>query len=207
MKTNIVRNNLWHWSSVVITSLYLLATSALVTSPVVTNENILIALRLSSLTTAIAFWLVFVTKSMIKLNYQIGSWLQENRRYLWLIATISHFIHLYQIYLYYQLGNTCPLPIWLITSPLWIFMGLFATIEIIQPKLLDRISSTDKSTKYWNWFYTFSNWYIWLVFTLAFSLGTIGKQLLFYNLPASILYLAGAIISIVFLWQKKNTRV
>lgn len=206
MKLNIFRHQFWHWSGLIIISLYLLITSALVTSPAVTNENILIALRLSSLTTAIAFWLVFATKSIIKLNYQAGSFLQENRRYLWLMATISHLIHLYQIFLYYQLGNSCPLMVWLITSPLWILMTLFAVVEIFQPQLLDGIISPDKSNesnKYWNFFYRFSLWYIWLVFTIAFSLGTIAKQLIFYNLPASILYLAAAIIPIVFWCQQK----
>ena len=200
---NSPQQTLWRWSGVLSVSIYMLITSALILSPTLTNENILIALRLSSLTTAIPFWLIFVTKPMMRIANDLGIFLQENRRYLWLIATISHFIHLYQIFLYYQLGNSCPLSIWFVTSPLWIFMALFSILEIFKPQLLDDIYRLD-NLKALRFFYSFSLWYIWLIFTFAFVLATIGKQLLFYNIPASILFVAGGIMYGILWWQNKK---
>ena len=190
------------WGIVLGIGIYLLIASALTPYPELNNENILIALRLSSLTTAIPLWLIFITKPMLKMAPHSAVFLRENRRSLWLIATISHFIHLYQITLYYRLGNSCPLVIWLITSPLWIFMILISSAEILLPQLIDDLDRLEQ-LKWLQIGYTFSVWYIWLMFTLAFVLGSIGQQLLFYNLPASILFVSGAFMYVLVWWQKK----
>ncbi|NEQ52662.1 MAG: hypothetical protein F6K11_21410, partial [Leptolyngbya sp. SIO3F4] len=116
-----------------IASIFMLLVSGLILYPEATDDNVLTALRVSSLTTAIPFLLVFIASSQSTITGDFGQWIGQNRRCLWLILTISHFIHLYQIYLYYQLGQSCPLTVWLATSPLWLIMVLFSAVELINP--------------------------------------------------------------------------
>lgn len=76
-------------------TLFIILTSGLILYPKITDDNILTALRFSSLTTAIPFLLFFVAKPLAVVRGEIGQWLQNHHRYLWLILTISHLIHLY----------------------------------------------------------------------------------------------------------------
>ncbi|MGB3532695.1 MAG: hypothetical protein WBA13_04165 [Microcoleaceae cyanobacterium] len=89
------------WSAVGIATAFIILVSGLIMYPELTDDNILTALRFSSLTTAIPFILFFIAKPLTVVNHELGEWLQNNNRYLWLILTISYIIHLYQIFLYY----------------------------------------------------------------------------------------------------------
>lgn len=182
------------WSGVAIATIFIVLISSLILYPNVTSENVLTSLRFSSVTTALPFLLVFVAKPLRVLNVfsNLGQWAQANRRYLWLILTISHLLHLYQIFLYYQLGSSCSWLVWAITSPLWVIMVLFSAVAIFKPQLFDQLPQAN-GTKGLNLIYEIGNWYIWLVFTLAFGLGSVAKHIPFYNVPAFILFLAGAI--------------
>lgn len=183
------------WSGVAIATLLMILVSALILYPTVTMEKVLTALRLSSVTTALPFLLVFVAKPLTILDVPLGlgQWLQRNRRYLWLTLTISHLLHLYQIWFFYQLGQSCPLVIWAITSPLWIIMVLFSIVEIAQPQRFDLLAVV-KGTRRLQFIYGCGVWYVWLVFTLAFGSGAIAQHLPFYNIPALILFLAGGVL-------------
>ncbi|AFZ54009.1 hypothetical protein [Cyanobacterium aponinum] len=189
------------WTGVVITTIFMVIVSGLILYPQITIENVLTVLRFSSLTTALPFLLVFVAKPLVTLNIfrDLGQWLQTNRRYLWLILTISHLLHLYQIVLYYQLGNSCPFLVWVLTTPLWLIMVLYSVVELMKPQIFDQLNKNSANRKL-NIVYQLGNWYIWLIFTLAFGLGTLAKSLLFYNIPALILFLACAIAYCMTWW-------
>ena len=190
------------WSAVFIATAFMILTSSLILYPKITDENILTALRLSSLTTAIPFLLFFITKPLAVARNELGQWLQNHHRYLWLTLTISHLIHLYQIVLYYQLGESCPLIVWLVTSPLWIIMVIFSVIELIKPQLLD-LQTPENTPKLLSLLYGIGIWYIWLIFTLAFGLGAVAKYIPFYNIPAFVLFLAAAILHGIMRWKKR----
>ncbi|MDJ1182927.1 hypothetical protein [Roseofilum casamattae] len=192
------------WSGVAIATVLMLLTSSLVLYPTLTDDNILIALRLTSVTTAFPFLLLFVAQPLATRSYEVRQWLDRDRQNLWHILSISHFIHLYQISLYYQLGHSCSLTVWLVTSPLWIVMAIVSGIELIRPDLMNRFYQ-GQAPKSFALLYRIGVWYIWFVFTLAFGLGTMGKHLLFYNVPALILFLAGAAVYAIALWRKWRT--
>jgi hypothetical protein len=184
------------WAGVIIATLFMLLTSSLILYPTATLEKLFIALRVSSLTTAIPFLLIFAVRPLTRLATELGQWIQTNRPYLWIIATISHLIHLYQIFLYYQLGQSCPLAIWAVTSPLWIILVAIALLEITQPQRLDRLYAGN-ATKGSKLLHGLSIWYVWLIFTASFGMSTITKHILIYNIPALILFLAGAIATVI----------
>lgn len=190
------------WSTVALAIIFMAFLSGLILYPKMTNENVLIALRCSSLTTAIPFIFVFWIKPLTKVKNDLGQWLQTHQRYLWLVLTSSHLIHLYQIFLYYQLGQSCPLLVWLVTAPLWIIMVIFSAVEVLKPQALDLNEkiSPPSSLRFW---YQMGIWYIWLIFTIAFGLGMIDNHMLFYNLPAFILFLSSAIFYGMVEWQKR----
>ena len=188
-----------------IATLFMMLASGLILYPKTTNDNILTALRLSSVTTAIPFLLVFTAKPLSVMASDLGRWVQSNRCYLWIILTISHLIHLYQILLYYQLGKSCPLIVWAITSPLWIIMVLFSGIELSQPSFFEQIFQAHRSRAL-KLLHGIGIWYIWLVFTLAFGLGSVARHILFYNIPAFVLFLAGAILHGIVEWRRLGSR-
>jgi hypothetical protein len=192
------------WSVVIITTILMILVSGLILYPKITDENILTALRFSSLTTAVPFLLFFIAQPLTTVSQELGGWIQNNYRYLWLILTISHLIHLYQIFLYYQLGQSCPLTVWLVTAPLWMIMVIFSGIELMKPQLVDSLYSAN-SPKLFSLLYHISLWYIWLIFTLAFGLGAIAQHIPFYNIPAFVLFLAGAIFYGIVWWRRKAT--
>ena len=198
----IQRQSFLGWTGVLISTVFMLLASGLTLYPQITSENILTALRLSSLTTAIPFLLVFVTKPLTVTTDELGQWLRNNRSYLWLALTISHLIHLYQIILYYQLGETCSLTTWLVTAPLWIIMVLFSVTELLRPEIFDYLYQAHVPRRL-NILYRLGLWYIWLVFTLAFGLGAAEQHIPFYNIPAFMLFVAGAIFNGIMWWRKK----
>ncbi len=198
-----------HRSLVVLSGGFLLLLSALVLSNGLDEASIALALRVSSLTTALSFWLVFALAPLQHLGLigRGGDWLQQHQRDLWVIAGISHLIHLGQIGLYYKLGQTCSLPVWLVTIPLWIILTLFAVFALIRPEWLlvqrsrSRIfyspGSRFPSAKTKALIFELGSWYIWLIFTLAFVLSIVAQHLLFYNLPAAVLFLAVAVLRVL----------
>jgi hypothetical protein len=192
------------WSSVVISTVLMVLASSLILYPSPTLVNILTALRLSSVTTALPFLLIFVARPLVFLTGlgDLGAWIQANRRYLWLMMTVSHLIHLYQIRLYYQLGQSCPPLVWMITAPLWIVMVLFAGIEIFQPQRLAGLYQ-GRNTDVMTLLHKIGGGYIWLVFTLAFGLAAVDNHLLFYNVPALVLFLAGGVLH-GFTWRRQG---
>jgi hypothetical protein len=86
------------WSGVAIATVLMMLCSGLILYPIATDANILTSLRVSSVTTALPFLLVFTAKPLARLNVGggIGVWAQTNRASLWLILTASHLIHLAQ---------------------------------------------------------------------------------------------------------------
>lgn len=193
------------YTAVVIATVFIILTSSLIIYPQITDENLLTALRFTSLTTAVPFLLFFVAKPLAVGKNELGKWFQNNHCYLWLILTISHLIHLYQIFLYYQLGKSCPLSVWLVTSPLWIIMVIFSILELIKPQLFNQLYQ-ENPPRLLSFLHGIGVWYVWFVFTLAFALGTVDKHLLFYNIPALVLFLAGAIFQGIVGWQSRFLR-
>ena len=178
------------WSLIVLASLSMSLLSALVLSNGLEMSSVLLALRVSSLTTALPFLLVFSMRPLKRLKWtsEIGQWSQQYYRELWVITAVSHLIHLAQIGLYYTLGQSCPFLVWAVTLPLWIIMVGFAIIAIFNPVWFKNGQFQDVRL------YTLGSWYIWLIFTVAFALGSATQHLLFYNLPSAILFIAGAIL-------------
>ena len=176
---------------IITATIFMLLASGLILSPEVNETNVLTALQVSSLTTALPFLMLFVAKPLGLLRKDIKQWVHTSHRPLWLILTISHLIHLYQILLFYQQGQSCPLLIWLITSPLWFIMVFFSFIEFAQPEVAIAFFQ-NQSRGVWRILYSAGIWYTWLVFSIAFGLGSITKHLVFYNVPAFICFLSGA---------------
>ncbi|MEL6814762.1 MAG: hypothetical protein AAFP03_08105 [Cyanobacteria bacterium J06598_3] len=183
--------SLLHGHLIAIATIFLVLSSALLLSNGVNNSSVLLSLRVSSLTTALPFLLVFAMQPMqrFQVTRKTGQWAQQHFRDLWVIAAISHLIHLAQLGLYYQLGQSCPPLIWAVTTPVWIILGLFAAISIFQPGWFSPRPRPQKAL-----LYEVGSWYVWLVFTVAFSLGSAAHHLLFYNLPAASLFVAAAVL-------------
>jgi hypothetical protein len=89
------------------------------------------------------------------------------------------------------------------TIPLWIVMVLWSGIEVFKLQSVSQFSRNQRPRGL-TLLYTLGSWYIWLVFTLAFGLGTLNNHLLFYNLPAFLLFVAGAIAHGLTYWQRTN---
>ena len=160
--------------------------------PQPTSENVLIALRITSLTTALPLLWVFTTRPVTLISRPWAQWIQGHYRELWLVLTTSHFIHLYQIGVYFQLGQQCPLTIWLLTAPVWGIMAVFSVIAIARPQWFDQPPSLAMK-----WLLGLALGYAWLVFAAAYGLGAIARHLPFYNVPAFLLFLSRGILHII----------
>lgn len=178
------------WGVVIISSLFMLLLSALVLSNGLDLSSVFLALRTSSLTTALPFLLVFSTRPLRRLKWtsEIGQWSHQYYRELWIVVAVSHLIHLAQIGLYYNLGQSCPASVWAVTLPLWIIVVSFAISAITNPEWFTNSHAQDVRL------YKLGSWYVWLIFTIAFVLGAATGHLLFYNLPSATLFIAGAIL-------------
>lgn len=117
-----------------------------------------------------------------------GLWIQRYYRELWAITAVSHLIHLAQIRLYYTLGQSCPVLVWVVTLPMWLTILGIGSTAVFVPRWFDIFQSQNPRL------YEIGSWYSWFVFTLAFSLGAATQHLLFYNLPAVILFIAAALL-------------
>lgn len=198
-----------HWSLVLVASLFLLMLSALVLSNGLDEISVLVGLRVSSLTTALPFLLVFSLEPSLRFRplLGLGHWIQQHQRDLWVVAGVSHLIHLGQIGLYYKLGQSCPLLVWAVTAPLWIILTLSALAAMFQPSwLAPRTARTSIFRSPSSGFpsaqtkavvYQICGGYVWLVFTLAFVMGAATNHLLFYNLPAAALFLAVGLVRLL----------
>jgi hypothetical protein len=201
------------WTGVAIAAVFMVLVSGLILYPKPTNESILAALRFSSVTTALPFLLVFTAKPLATLNISrdFGQWIRSNRKYLWIVLTFSHFLHLYQIFLFYQLGQSCSWTVWAVTSPLWIFMVLFSGWELMKPQFFEPLDRVTTNPEYrlnanlaTNLIYGMGIWYIWLIFTLAFGLSAVAKHIPFYNIPALALFLSAAIAHGAVRWRRSS---
>lgn len=192
------------WVGVVVATLALFLTSHLILYPQPTPETLLLALRVTSLTTALPLWLVGVAGPIALVSRELAQWVQTHRRYLWLALTASHLIHLYQIALYYQVGQQCPPLVWAITIPVWGVMVGVAAVEWLRPQWIDGLDQRT-ATLGGLWLYGIALGYVWLVFTLAFGLGAIAHHLPFYNIPAFLLFLAGGILHVIA-WIRRTAR-
>ncbi|MGP1384841.1 MAG: hypothetical protein ACTS2F_14845 [Thainema sp.] len=191
-----IRSNRLGWVGFVIATLAILLVSHLILYPQPTPETLLLALRVTSLTTAIPLWLVFVAQPIALVASEVAHWIQANRRYLWLTLTASHLMHRYQIGLYYQVGQQCPLIVWLVTLPVWIVLVIVAAIEWVRPQWLT-VPATTSTLMRLRSAYWLGLGYVWLIFTLAFGLGAIARHLPFYNIPALLLFLAGGALHVM----------
>jgi hypothetical protein len=169
----------------------LLLISVLILQPEVNGENILTALRVSSATTAIPFLLLFALTPFDRAGTPAHRWLGEHRAEAWLILTASHLVHLGQIGLYYRLGESCPLTVWLITIPVWLVMLAVTLVLLTRPHWL--AGGAPGGSRCAGALYAAGLWIVWLVFLLAFALGSAAGKLLAYNLPALVLFLAAAL--------------
>ncbi|NEQ51178.1 MAG: hypothetical protein F6K11_13750 [Leptolyngbya sp. SIO3F4] len=79
-------------------------------------------------------------------------------------------------------------------------MVLFSAVELINPQLFDNLNQAETTTTVKR-LHAIGIWYVWLIFTVAFSLGSLAKHLMFYNLPAFILFIAAAIIHGTSRWR------
>lgn len=176
------------WSWIAIASLFCLLTSALILSNGLELSSIFLALRVSSLTTALPFLLLFAAQPLQRFGntFSLGQWTQHHGRELWIIAAVSHFIHLGQIGLYYTLGKYCSLFSWTFTIPMWGILLVFSVLAIAKPNLFFQAQVAR--------FYSLGSWYVWFIFTAAFSLGSAAQHLLFYNLPAATLFIAAGVL-------------
>jgi len=174
----------------VFSSLFMVLVHALVLSNGLDELSVLLALRVSSLTTAIPFLLVFAMRPLQRLRFtaEAGDWAEQHQRDLWVMAAVSHLLHLAQIGLYYRLGMFCPAVVWAVTLPLWGIVVGFGAMAIALPQRLIAMQSRRFGL------YAVGCWYTWFVFTLAFSLGAATHHLLFYNLPAAVLFVAAAVL-------------
>ncbi|MEB3332478.1 MAG: hypothetical protein VKI83_08310 [Synechococcaceae cyanobacterium] len=165
--------------------------SVLILQPQVNSDNILTALRVSSATTAIPFLLLFALTPFDRAGTAAHRWLTGHRAEAWLILTASHLVHLGQIGLYYRLGQTCPLTVWLITIPVWLVMLAVTLVVLTRQQLL--AGGGSGGSRWAGALYAAGLWVVWLVFLLAFALGSAAGHLLAYNLPALVLFLAAAL--------------
>ncbi|MEM9088078.1 MAG: hypothetical protein AAGC93_04970 [Cyanobacteria bacterium P01_F01_bin.53] len=196
-----------HWNLVTVASLFLVLTSALILSNGLDEACIFLALRVSSLTTALPFFLVFAMQPLQRLGLtrEMGLWAQQYARDLWVIAAVSHLIHLAQIGLYYTLGRSCSAISWALTAPMWLILVWFAGLAIVQPSWFNSICADDSAAEYVAEkapltrarLYQLGSWYVWLIFVGAFVGGAAAQHLLFYNLPAAILFIAAAILRVL----------
>lgn len=192
------------WFGVVVTTLAIFLMSHLILYPQPTPEALLLALRVTSLTTALPLWLVCVARPIALISRELAQWVQAHRRYLWLTLTASHLIHLYQIGLYYQVGQQCPFLVWAITIPVWGVMVAIAAIEWLRSSWIDELYQGTANAS-GAWLYGIALGYVWWVFTLAFGLGAIDRHLPFYNMPAFLLFLSAAILQGIG-WTRRHYR-
>lgn len=169
----------------------LLLTSVLILQPSVNQQNILTALRVSSATTAIPFLILFALAPLDRPGSAARTWLLNHRTETWVILTLSHLLHLVQIGLYYRLGQSCPLTVWLVALPVWLVMVAVTLAELGVVPWLAAAAESDGPRG--GWLYQAGLWLVWLVFLLAFGLGTAARHLMVYNLPALVLFLAAAL--------------
>lgn len=185
----------WIESAIAILLIALLSNLSLYPEP--TSENVLIALRITSLTTALPLLLVAIARPLALVSRPWADWTQTYCRELWLVLTASHLVHLYQIGIYYQLGQQCPLVIWLLTVPVWGITILFSIVAIARPQWLKQPPSLGLKR-----LYGLGLGYVWAVFTMAFGLGAIARHLPFYNIPAFLLFLSGGALHLVAIRRK-----
>jgi hypothetical protein len=177
-----------------------LAIAAIVLTPSPNLATVTLALRASSATTAAPFLTVFLAQGLRRWpqGQAWGDALHGYRRPLWLVLTFSHLVHLAQIGVYYQLGQSCPLFVWAVTTPLWLITVWFAVVELTHPQRLEPLHSTPARLLH---SYQWGCWYVWLIFFLAFALSVFAQENLPYTLPGALLF---AIAGLLHGWPRRQ---
>lgn len=80
---------------------------------------------------------------------------------------------------------------WLITIPVWLVMLAVTLVLLTRPHWL--AGGAPSGSRWPGALYAAGLWIVWLVFLLAFALGSAAGKLLAYNLPALVLFLAAAL--------------
>lgn len=200
------------WSLVIAASVFIVLVTGLIFYVGVDEQTTRTVLRFTSVTSVIPFLLVFIAKpcSYIQRIQYFSQWTDNNRRYLWLILSISHLVHLYGIFVFLQLKvQEVPGFIWLTGGIAYLVILIFAVVELVKPSLFDEVSQGvgDNFTKL---IYTSGIWYVWLYFFLAYvgsasgySALAKGRQI-FYTVPATIIFIAAALLHLIVKFQDKK---
>lgn len=192
------------WSLVIAASIFILLASILIFYVGIDEKSTRTVLRFTSLTSAIPFLLVFMSKpfSYIQKTQEFSKWTQYNRRYLWLIFTASHLIHIYAIFVFFQLQvKEISGYIWWAGGIAYVIILIFATIELVSPNLFDEATLT--KFRFLKLIYTSGIWYVWLIFLLTYvgtasSLSAVAKgRITFYTIPMIIIFLAIALLHLI----------
>lgn len=198
-------SSIFGWSLVIAASVFIVLVTGLIFYVGVNEQTTRTVLRFTSVTSVIPFLLVFVSKpgSYIQKIQEFSQWIKNNRRYLWLILSVSHLVHLYAIFVFLQLKvKEVPSYIWLTGGIAYLVILIFAVVELIKPSVFDEVSQGlgDSFTKL---VYTSGIWYVWLYFFLAYvgaasgySALTKGRQL-FYTIPATIIFISAALLHLI----------
>lgn len=202
------------WSLVITSSVFIVLVTSLIFYVGINEQTTRTVLRFTSVTSVIPFLLVFLSKpcSYIPIIQEFSRWINRNRRYLWLILSFSHSVHLYGIFVFLRLKvKEVPGFIWLTGGLAYLIILMFAVIELVNPSLFQRVSEgvSDSFTKL---IYATGIWYIWFYFLLAYvgaasgySALSKGRQI-FYTVPATIILLVSALLYLVVKFQDKKVQ-
>ncbi|KST64524.1 hypothetical protein [Mastigocoleus testarum] len=193
------------WSLVIASSLFILLITGLIFYVGVNEQTIRTVLRFTSVTSVVPFLLVFVSKpcSYIQRLQEYSLWIENYRRYLWLILSISHLVHLFGIFVFVQLRvKQVPGYIWFTGGIAYLIIMIFAVMELVNSSIFDEVSK-GVSDSFSKLIYVSGIWYIWLYFLFAYvgaasgySPLTKGRQL-FYTIPAAIIFIATALLHVL----------
>lgn len=205
-------SSIFGWSLVIAASVFIMLVTGLIFYVGVNEQTTRTVLRFTSVTSVIPFLLVFVSKpgSYIQKIQEFSQWAEKNRRYLWLILSISHLVHFYAIFVFLQLNiKEVPGYIWLTGGIAYLIILIFAVVELVKPSVFDEVSQGlgDSFTKL---VYTSGIWYVWLYFFLAYigaatgySALTKGRQI-FYTIPATIIFISAALLHLIVKFRDKR---
>ena len=136
------------------------------------------ALRVTARVTMVFFLLAYVARPLVQL-FGVGRWLVRQRRYLGLMAALSHTVHFGYVLLY-EVSNEFPLD--LIT---WTFGGLAFVLLWAMAATSNDILQKGMGA-WWRRLHRFGMHYVWLIFvqtamfspfSLALLLGAAGLRL------------------------------
>lgn len=197
------------WSLVIAASLFILLVSGLIFYVGVNEDSTRTVLRFTSVTSALPFLLVFLSKplSYFQRTQEFSQGTRDNRRYLWLTLTASHLVHLYAIFVFFQLKvKEIPGSVLWMGGIAYAIILIFGGIELVKPSLFDEARNS-QSNSFINWIYGSGIWYVWLLFFLTYLGSATGLSALaqgrqmFYTIPGAIVFLAAALFRLIVKFQ------